>query len=174
MLAIARQCELLDLPRSSYYYTPQGESAANLRLMRRIDQLYLARPFFGSRKMAVELGVNRKRVQRLMRLMDIEAHYAKPRLSQLAPGHTIYPYLLRGVAIEAPNQSSRRRTSRRRIIATITTLSLIYASRVPPRLCTGRWHPSRRPVIRWDRSFLRTADSGRTTPCWSGSRKPWR
>ncbi len=103
MLAIARQCELLGLPRSSYYYTPQGESAANLRLMRRIDELYLARPFFGSRKVAVERGVNRKRVQRLMRLMGVEAHYAKPRLSQPAAGHAIYPYLLRGVAVEAPN-----------------------------------------------------------------------
>jgi len=91
------------LPRSSYYYTPRGESAENLRLMRRIDELYLLRPFFGSRKMAVELGVNRKRLQRLMRLMGLEAHYTKPRLSQPAPGHAVYPYLLRGVVIEAPN-----------------------------------------------------------------------
>ena len=94
---------MLGLPRSSYYFQPQGESAENLRLMRKLDELYMLRPFFGSRKMAVELGVNRKRMQRLMRVMGIEAHYAKPRLSQPAPGHKVYPYLLRGVAIEEPN-----------------------------------------------------------------------
>jgi putative transposase len=71
--------------------------------MRRLDELYLLRPFFGSRKMAVELGVNRKRMQRLMRIMGIEAHYAKPRLSQPTPGHKVYPYLLRDVVIDAPN-----------------------------------------------------------------------
>jgi putative transposase len=72
--------------------------------MRRIDELYLKRPFFGSRKIAFELEVNRKRVQRLMRLMGIEAHYATPNLSRPAPGHQVYPYLLRGVVIERANQ----------------------------------------------------------------------
>jgi putative transposase len=72
--------------------------------MRELDELYLRRPFFGSRKMAFDLGVNRKRMQRLMRIMGIEAHYAKPRLSQPAPGHKVYPYLLRDVVIDAPNQ----------------------------------------------------------------------
>lgn len=91
------------MPRSTYYYEAQAESAENLRLMRRLDELYLKRPFFGSRKMAVELGVNRKRVQRLMRLMGIEAHYPKPNLSRPAPGHQLYPYLLRGVTIERAN-----------------------------------------------------------------------
>jgi putative transposase len=71
--------------------------------MRKLDELYLKRPFFGSRKMAVELGANRKRMQRLMRLMGIEAHYAKPNLSRPAPGHQVYPYLLRGVKIEHAN-----------------------------------------------------------------------
>ena len=65
--------------------------------------MYLKRPFFGSRKMAVELKVNRKRIQRLMRILGIEAHYPKPNLSRPAPGHEIYPYLLRGVAIDRPN-----------------------------------------------------------------------
>jgi putative transposase len=102
-LSIQRQCELLSLPRSTYYYTPQGESGENLALMRRIDELYLKRPFFGSRKIAIELGVNRKRVQRLMRRMGLEAHYPKPNLSRPAPGHQVYPYLLRGVAIERAN-----------------------------------------------------------------------
>ena len=91
------------MPRSTYYYQPQPESAENLHLMRRLDQLYMQLPFFGSRKMAVELEINRKRAQRLMRILGIEAHYAKPNLSRPAPGHEIYPYLLRGVAIQRPN-----------------------------------------------------------------------
>jgi len=92
------------MPRSTYYYQPRPESAENLRLLRKLDQLYLDYPFFGSRKMAVELKVNRKRVQRLMRILGIEAHYPKPHLSRPAPGHEVYPYLLRGVVIERPNQ----------------------------------------------------------------------
>jgi putative transposase len=75
-----------------------------LRLLRRLDELYLDYPFYGSRRMAVVLEVNRKRVQRLMRILGIEALYPKPNLSRPAPGHEIYPYLLRGVAIERPNQ----------------------------------------------------------------------
>jgi putative transposase len=75
-----------------------------LRLLRRLDELYLDYPFFGSRRMAVMLDDNRKRIQRLMRIMGIEALYPKPNLSRPAPGHEIYPYLLRGVSIERPNQ----------------------------------------------------------------------
>jgi putative transposase len=101
---VQRQCELLELPRSTYYYQSRPESAENLRLMRRLDELYLEWPFFGSRRMAVVLGVNRKRMQRLMRILGIEAHYPKPNLSRPALGHEIYPYLLRGVSIERPNQ----------------------------------------------------------------------
>ena len=86
-----RQCELLGLHRSSLYYEPVPETAANLRLMRRIDEQYTACPFYGSRKMTrwlVQEGeaVNRKRVQRLMRLMGLEAIYPKPRLSLAGPG----------------------------------------------------------------------------------------
>ena len=92
------------MARSTYYYSPRPESAETLRLLRKLDQLYLDCPFFGSRKMAVELKVNRKRAQRLMRILGIEAHYPKPHLSRRAPGHEVYPYLLRGVAIERPNQ----------------------------------------------------------------------
>ena len=82
-----QQCELLGVPRSTYYYQPQPESAENLRLMRQLDELYLKCPFFGSRKMAVELGVGRHRARRLMRILGIEAHYPKPHLSRPAPGH---------------------------------------------------------------------------------------
>ena len=92
------------MPRSTYYHRLRPESAENLRLLRRLDELYLDCPFFGSRRMAVTLEVNRKRIQRLMRILGIEALYPKPNLSHPAPGHEIYPYLLRGVAIERPNQ----------------------------------------------------------------------
>ena len=91
------------MPRSTYYQQPLPESAENLRLLRQLDQLYLKRPFYGSRKLAVELEVNRKRIQRLMRILGIEAHYPKPNLSRPQPGHQIYPYLLRGVEILRPN-----------------------------------------------------------------------
>lgn len=103
-MTIQQQCGLLGLPRSTYYYEPRPESAENLRLLRRLDELYLEYPFFGSRRMAVTLEVNRKRIQRLMRILGIEALYPKPNLSRPGPGHEIYPYLLRGVSIERPNQ----------------------------------------------------------------------
>ena len=102
-MSIQQQCELLGVPRSTYYYQPRPETAETLRLLRELDELYLQCPFFGSRKMAVKLAINRKRAQRLMRILGIEAHYPKPNLSRPAPGHEVYPYLLRGVAIERPN-----------------------------------------------------------------------
>lgn len=98
-----RQCELLGLPRSTYYYLPRPESAENLRLLRQLDELYLEHPFYGSRRMAVVLGVNRKRMQRLMRLAGLEAHYPKPNLSRPAPGHEVHPYRLRDLPIQRPD-----------------------------------------------------------------------
>lgn len=103
-MSVRRQCELLDLPRSSYYYQPQQESPENLKLMRQIDELYTRWPFYGSRRIAVELGANRKRIQRLMQRMGIEAIYPKKRTTWPGAGHKIYPYLLRNVAIERPDQ----------------------------------------------------------------------
>jgi putative transposase len=102
---VRRQCELLGLSRSSLYYEAVAESAENLRLMRLLDQEYTAHPFLGSRRLTkwlIEQGeeVNRKRVQRLMRLMGLEAIYPKPKLSAAGRGHRIYPYLLRNVSIE--------------------------------------------------------------------------
>jgi putative transposase len=91
------------LPRSTYYHSPQPESADNLRLLRQLDELYLKYPFLGSRKLAVMLKANRKRMQRLMRILGIEALYPKPNLSRAAPGHQVSPHLLRGVTIERPN-----------------------------------------------------------------------
>jgi putative transposase len=100
---------LLGLNRSSLYYEPAVETSENLQLMRRIDEQYTAYPFYGSRKMTawlVQQGehVNRKRVQRLMRLMGLEAIYPKPRLSLAGRGHRVFPYLLRNVRIERPDQ----------------------------------------------------------------------
>ena len=107
-LSVRRQCALLGLNRSSLYYELVPETAENLRLMRRIDEQYTAHPFYGSRKMTrwlVQEGeaVNRKRVQRLMQLMGLEAIYPKPRLSLAGRGHRIFPYLLRNVRIERPD-----------------------------------------------------------------------
>jgi putative transposase len=107
--SVRQQCELLSLNRATWYYTAATESAENLCLMRLIDEQYMRRPFFGSRRMAVWLEsvghvVNRKRVQRLMRLMGIEALYPKPRTTQNNPEHRVFPYLLRDVAIVRPDQ----------------------------------------------------------------------
>ena len=108
-LSIRRQCALLGINRSSVYYTPREERAENLALMRRMDELSLQYPFYGSRQMARHLGregvsVGRRRVRRLMRLMGLEALYRKPRTSDAQPGHRIYPYLLRDLTIERPDQ----------------------------------------------------------------------
>jgi putative transposase len=108
-VSVRRQCELLGVNRAGLYYEPAGESEENLLLMRLMDEQYTRTPFYGSRRMATWLvtrgfQVNRKRVSRLMALMGIEAVYPKPKLSQPGEGHKIYPYLLRGVAVERINQ----------------------------------------------------------------------
>ena len=106
---VKRQAELLDLSRSSVYYTPRPLSERDLRLMRRIDELHLELPFYGSRKLADRLRregheVGRRHVATLMRRMGIEALYRRPRTSIPARGAAIYPYLLSGVVIERPKQ----------------------------------------------------------------------
>jgi len=108
-MTIIRQCELLGLCRSSLYYRPQPVSAADLALMRRIDELHLAHPFLGARKLARMLtragvAVGRRHVGSLMRLMGIEAIYRKRRTSLPGKDHKVYPYLLGNVAIERSNQ----------------------------------------------------------------------
>jgi putative transposase len=97
------------LTRSNVYYQPTPTPDEDLRLMRLLDEKYTACPFFGSRRMAAWLvrqgeAVNRKRVQRLLRIMGLQAIYPRPRLSAPAAGHRVYPYLLRGMAIERPGQ----------------------------------------------------------------------
>jgi putative transposase len=106
---VRRQAELLELSRASVYYTPRPLSERDLRLMRRIDELHLQWPFYGSRKLARELqkegqDVGRRHVTTLMHRMGIEAIYRKPRTSMPARGAAIYPYLLANLTIERPNQ----------------------------------------------------------------------
>lgn len=108
-ISIGRQCELLDLARSSYYYQPVGESAENLHLMRLLDEQYTRTPFYGIQRMTAWLKsrgyeVNHKRVARLMHLMGLEAIYPKPHLSQPGANRQVYPYLLRGLKIERSDQ----------------------------------------------------------------------
>ena len=109
VLSIRRQCELLGLSRSGLYYEAVDASEEDLALMRRVDEIHLALPFYGSRKLTLALraeghGVNRKRVQRLMRLMGLESIAPKPKTNRPHPEHPVYPYLLRHLEICRPNQ----------------------------------------------------------------------
>jgi putative transposase len=108
-ISIGRQCELVGLARSSFYYASQAESAENLHLMRLLDEQYTDTPYYGVRRMTAWLrsqgyAVNHKRVARLLRTMGLETIYPKPRLSEPHPAHRVYPYLLRGVPITRVNQ----------------------------------------------------------------------
>lgn len=109
VLSLRRQCELLKVSRSGLYYEAVGTSPEDLALMRRIDELHLAKPFYGSRKLSFALRVegepvNRKRVQRLMRVMDLESIAPKPKTSAPHPEHPVYPYLLRNLTVSRPKQ----------------------------------------------------------------------
>jgi putative transposase len=108
-ISVRRQCELLALPRASLYYVARPEADEDLRLMREIDELHLLYPFFGSRQIVRWLRrqgerINRKRVRRLMRLLGLEAIYRKPNLSRANPAHRVYPYLLRDLTVDRPDQ----------------------------------------------------------------------
>ena len=107
-LSMRRQCVLLQLARSGVYRRKSAPDPDDLAVMKRIDELYLALPFYGSRKMVAALRaegrqINRKRVRRLMRLMGLEALVPKPGTSKASPQNKIYPYLLRGLTIDRPN-----------------------------------------------------------------------
>jgi len=109
-LSIARQCRLLSISRSSFYYEPKGETAFNLMLMRLIDEQFLKTPFYGVRQMTWHLRaeghvVNEKRVRRLMRLMGLMPIYQVPKTTIKAKGHNIWPYLLKDLKIDQPNQA---------------------------------------------------------------------
>ena len=104
-LSIGQQCALLSISRSSFYYTPKGETEQNLGLMRQIDGQFLETPFFGVRQMTWHLRndghlVNEKRIRRLMRLMGLMPIYQKPNTSKATKGHKTYPYLLRGLRVD--------------------------------------------------------------------------
>ena len=108
-LSIREQCQLVGISRSGLYYEPVSETPENLALMLRLDQLHLAHPWYGSRRLVAQLRqegleVNRKRVSRLLRVMGLEALYPKRHLSQPAEGHQIYPYLLEGLEITGPDR----------------------------------------------------------------------
>jgi len=108
-LPVTRQCELVSISRSSFYYEPVGETAANLALMRLIDEQFLATPWYGTRQMVRHFRrhgqvVGRKRMRRLMRRMGLVAIYQRPRTTIAQPEHQVHPYLLRGLAIDRPNQ----------------------------------------------------------------------
>lgn len=108
-LSVGKQCALLSISRSSFYYEPKGETDMNLGLMRKVDKQFLETPFYGVRQMTWHLRnegqrVNEKRIRRLMRLMGLMPIYQKPNTSKAAKGHKIYPYLLRGLRVERPNQ----------------------------------------------------------------------
>ena len=108
-ITIIQQCELLGISRSGYYYTPCPADKATLDLMNIIDKQYTKTPYYGSRKMSAYLkmigyNVDRKRVRRLYKLMGLAAIYPKRNLSKPAKGHKIYPYLLKGLTIDHPNQ----------------------------------------------------------------------
>jgi putative transposase len=108
-ISIRRQCGILDLARSTLYYQAHEVSAEELVLMRRIDGIYLEHPYYGSRRMTIVLGqeghdVNRKRVQRLMRILGLEGMAPGPHTSRPHPEHLVFPYLLRGLAVTRPDQ----------------------------------------------------------------------
>jgi putative transposase len=108
-LPITKQAKALNISRGSVYYLPRPVSAADLAIMRRIDELHLEFPFAGSRMLRGLLAaegcrIGRRHVKTLMRRMGIEALYRRPRTTKPEPGHKIYPYLLRGLTIERPNQ----------------------------------------------------------------------
>ena len=159
-LSIGKQCKLLSISRSSFYYTPKGETAMNLALMRQIDEQFLETPFFGVRQMTWHLRneghlVNEKRIRRLMRLMSLMPIYQKPNTSKAAKGHKTYPYLLRGLRVDRPGQVWA---------ADITYLPMRRGFRSP--LCLNQW----RTMLAWWRSWI-----GTRARFWPGaSRTRWK
>src|SRR5271165_7419582 len=162
-LSIVAQCRLLKVARSTLYYRAAPVSADDLRLMRRLDEQYLATPFYGSRRMVVVLrregeAVNRKRVRRLMRLIGLEAIYQKPNTSRRHPEHKVYPYLLRGMVIDRPNQVW---------CADITYIPLakgfVYLVAVMDWSAAGCWHGGHRSA------WTATSASRRCKRRWIGT-----
>ena len=166
---VVAQCRLLKVARSTLYYRPAPVSVDDLAVMRRIDELYLASPFYGSRRMTAarvlrreDWAVTRKRVRRLMRVMALQAIYQKPNTSRKHPDHKVYPYLLRG--LDRPNQSLPPR--RRVWCADITLHSDGQRVRVPGR-GDGLVQPAGPGMAGVDQpgsGFLRRGVAGRDVP----------
>ena len=157
-LSVRRQCALLGVARSGVYRPKPVAEADDLAVMRRIDELHLELPFYGSRRMTFELnkegpGVNRKRVRRLMRVMGIEALVPRPDTSKAAPGHKIYPYLLRGLKIVEPNHV---RNPVRPSVGRSWRRAWPSRARAPPR-----HHPNRSPLARTGSPHCREPASSR-------------
>ena len=150
-LAVSTQARLLGIARSTVYRAPPPVPAADLAVMRRIDELHLDYPFAGSRMLrgllvAEGIAIGRGHVRTLMRRMGIEALYRRPRTSKPAPGHRIYPYLLRDLAVTRPNQVWAR-------LAKVPTAKPLECQTRGPTSPTSRW-PEASSTLSW---------------CWTGS-----
>ena len=186
-LSMRRQCALLAVTRSSVYYEPVVPDAEELALMRRIDELHLQHPFFGSRMITQTLKaegpvINRKRVQRLMRLMGLESTAPQPTTSTPAPDHPVYPYLLRGLTIARPNPRDSVFTPLSLWMTRDDIVALLrrYSPRVhDPRLGSVH-HQVRALIVCWARRWHLNApwirdEAWRTLSCWarwSGDSRP--
>ena len=173
-LSLSRQCRLLSLGRSSLYYEPKGESAETLALMRRIDELFLKYPFYGARRMALHLRregvrIGRRRAGRLMRLMGLQAIYRAPRTSAPHPEHRVWPYLLRGLAIERPNMCGAPTSLTSRCSVASFTWWRSWTGRAVmfwPGGCRTRWTRasaqtlSKRPLARHGKPEIFNTDQG--------------
>ena len=164
-LPMTRQCALLDLPRSTFYHVPGPVSEEELELMALIDRCHLKHPFYGSRRIRDWLEdhgyrVNRKKVQRLMRTMDLVAQYPKRNLSLANQAHKMYPYLLRGLVIDRPKQVWAMDITYIRWPGALCTWSRswtgtrarycrgVYPTRSTPVSVSMLWRKLSRPVVR--------------------------
>lgn len=151
-IPLSRQCELLGLPRASFYYRPRPITALEALLLRLIDEVYTQCPFYGVRRITAWLcrqgdDVNPKRVRRLMRQMGVQALYPRRHLSLPAPGHTKYPYLLRDLTIERPDQVWATDITYVRLASGFVYLTAIMGLAEPVRPVLGALHLAGDPVL---------------------------
>jgi putative transposase len=170
-LSIARQCELLSISRSSFYRTPCGESEMNLTLMRLIDEQFLETPWYGSRQMARHLRrhgwcVGRKRIRRLMYKMGLAPIFQKPKTSKPCPEHKIYPYLLKDLVIDRPNQvwcADVTYVQMKRGFLYLVAVMDWASRKVLAWRCRTPWTPTS-ALRRWKRRSLATASRRSSIP----------
>jgi len=180
-LPVTSQCELLDVARSTVYYQPKPTPAGDIDLMRRIDEIHLTHPFLGSRRIVDALAeagfvVNRKKVVRLMRMMGLAALYPKRRTTIPAVGHRIYPYLLRGLKIDRPNQVWCADVTYLPDLAPVcwtrSIPGLSWGKRDDPSRWQGRITPMSSSVTRSRCTGTPKAPRSPRSPANSGSMKP--